>query len=87
MIPAHPGGPGRLYKMTRVNALLACEEGEEAFRAGLRPSDCPYVPRTATGEFLAHFWLAGWWLAARPGVDGASTAHFARTFKGLDWGQ
>jgi hypothetical protein len=69
--------------MTRVNAMIACDEGEEAYRAGLLPSDCPYVPRDATQEFLAHFWLAGWWLAARPGVQGARAMHFARTMNGL----
>lgn len=73
--------------MTRVNALLACWEGEEAFRGGLRPSDCPYLPTDATREFLADFWLAGWWMAARPDVEGARTMHFARTFRGLDWGR
>lgn len=82
MTEQHPGGPGRLYKISRVNALLACEEGEQAFRRGLRPSDCSFLPSDTTQEFLSHFWLAGWWLAARPGVDGARRMHFARTIRG-----
>jgi len=70
--------------MTRVNAMRACEEGEEAFRAGLLPWDCPYLPTDATQDFLRYYYLAGWWMAARPDVEGARTMHFARTFR--DWG-
>lgn len=83
MIPKHPGGPGRLYRVSRVNALLASREGEEAFRQGLRPSDCPYVPRDATQDWLGVMWRAGWWVAARPGIQGAWAMHFERAMKGF----
>lgn len=73
---------GLLDRISRLNAQLACQEGEAAFAAGLRPDSCPYTPDTDAGEFLHHFYVAGWWLAARPGVEGARTMHFARTFRG-----
>lgn len=72
-------GDGALDRISRVNALRACTAGQQAFQGGQSPDDCPYIPTDDTGEFLAHFWLAGWWMEARPGVEGAQRMHFART--------
>ncbi len=57
-------GSERLDKISRVNALLAAQQGGVAFREGQGLGDCPYGQDSQTERFLAYYWSEGFTAAA-----------------------